>query len=66
MTCTREQLFDFEGCELRVVVVDGHPWWVAADLARALAVGRTHGVWTLTRRGRFASVPPVDRRIWPP
>ena len=42
MTCTREQLFDFEGCELRVVVVDGHPWWVAADVARVLEIGRTH------------------------
>jgi len=46
MTCSAAhnlpQVFDFEGHEVRVVVIEGHPWWVAADLARALAVGRTH------------------------
>ncbi|WP_309302892.1 Bro-N domain-containing protein [Streptomyces sp. PT12] len=36
------QVFAFEGAEVRTVLVDGEPWWVAADVASVLDVGRTH------------------------
>ncbi|MBC7594554.1 MAG: phage antirepressor KilAC domain-containing protein [Kineosporiaceae bacterium] len=30
--------FDFNGAEVRTLVIDGEPWWVAADVARALGI----------------------------
>lgn len=30
------QPFSFDGREIRVVMVDGEPWWVASDVAKAL------------------------------
>lgn len=32
------QLFDFRGQPVRVVFVDGEPWWVAADVCRVLEI----------------------------
>ncbi|WP_329496604.1 Bro-N domain-containing protein [Kitasatospora herbaricolor] len=34
--------FDFQGHEVRVVTVDGEPWWVAADVAAVLQIARVH------------------------
>ena len=31
-----ERIFDFGGHEIRVVLIDGNPWWIAADVARVL------------------------------
>lgn len=31
--------FSFDGAAVRVVLVDGEPWWVAGDVAHALAYG---------------------------
>jgi anti-repressor protein len=36
------QIFNFDGGDVRVVLVDGQPWWVASDVAGVLAVGRAH------------------------
>jgi hypothetical protein len=36
------QIFAFEGTEVRTVVRDGEPWWVATDVAAVLEIGRTH------------------------
>jgi anti-repressor protein len=41
----RVQVFGFEGNEVRVVVRDGEPWWVAKDVAEALGY-----VWNGTAR----------------
>lgn len=30
------QQFSFDGREIRVIMIDGEPWWVAADIAKAL------------------------------
>ncbi|WP_374251746.1 Bro-N domain-containing protein [Xanthobacter sp.] len=39
-------LFNFNGHDVRVVMIDGGPWWVAADVCRALdlstGAGTTH------------------------
>lgn len=40
MSCPPLQLFNFDGGDVRVVLVDGQPWWVASDVARVLGVGR--------------------------
>jgi len=34
----------FEGIEVRTAVVDGNPWWVLADVTRALGLGNTSAV----------------------
>lgn len=31
-------LFNFNGHDVRVVMIDGAPWWVAADVCRALGI----------------------------
>ena len=36
------QRFDFRGAEVRMILRDGDPWWVAADVASVLEIGRTH------------------------
>lgn len=36
------QPFDFDGMQVRAVLVDGEPWWIAADIAKVLDIGRTH------------------------
>lgn len=35
------QVFEFESIELRTVVIDGEPWFVAADVCAALNIGNT-------------------------
>lgn len=32
--------FSFNGTQVRVITRDGAPWWVAADVARALGLPR--------------------------
>lgn len=32
------QIFSFEGAEVRTVLVDGEPWWVAADVCAVLEI----------------------------
>lgn len=44
---TEIQLFDFEGSEVRVVILDGEPWWVASDVC--LEVGLGNVAQALTR-----------------
>ena len=34
--------FDFQGHKVRVVTIDGEPWWVAADVAAVLQIARVH------------------------
>jgi hypothetical protein len=34
--------FSFEGAEVRTVIRDGEPWWVAADVAAALGLSNLH------------------------
>ncbi|MFG1370837.1 hypothetical protein V5F32_01545 [Xanthobacter oligotrophicus] len=34
-------LFNFNGHDLRVVVIDGDPWWVAADVCRVIGIINT-------------------------
>ena len=34
--------FTFDADVVRVVMRDGEPWWVAADIAAILGLGRTH------------------------
>lgn len=34
-------LFNFDGYEVRTVTIAGDPWWVAADVAAVLDIGRT-------------------------
>ncbi len=34
--------FDLQGHEVRVITVDGEPWWVAADVAAVLQIARVH------------------------
>ena len=36
------QLFSFEGAQVRTVLVDGDPWWVAADVAAVLELSNLH------------------------
>lgn len=36
------EVFGFDGADLRAVVVDGEPWFVAADVARILDLGNIH------------------------
>ncbi|WP_229758750.1 BRO-N domain-containing protein [Peterkaempfera bronchialis] len=33
---------DFQGGEVRVVIIDGDPWWVASDVCGALDISQTH------------------------
>lgn len=35
------QVFAFDSHDVRVVMIDGEPWWVAGDVAKALGYGRT-------------------------
>jgi len=30
--------FHFQGVEVRTLTIDGEPWWVAADVAKALGI----------------------------
>ncbi len=34
-------LFDFEGNEVRIVMQDGDPWWIAVDVCRVLGIENT-------------------------
>jgi prophage antirepressor-like protein len=36
--------FDFEGAPVRIAVIDGDPWWVLSDVARALGLGNASAV----------------------
>lgn len=36
------QIFAFEGAEVRTVLRDGEPWWVAADVATVLGLSNLH------------------------
>lgn len=35
------QRFDFRGAEIRTLLIDGNPWWVAADVCGALGIADT-------------------------
>lgn len=35
------QRFDFRGAEIRTLLLDGHPWWVATDVCGALGIADT-------------------------
>jgi prophage antirepressor-like protein len=35
------QRFDFHGAEIRTLMIDGNPWWVAADVCGALGIADT-------------------------
>ena len=39
--------FSFEGAEVRTVIRDGEPWWVAADIAAALGLSNLHSSLSL-------------------
>jgi anti-repressor protein len=41
------QVFDFDGSAVRIVMVDGDPWWVAADVARSLGFDKAGRVLRL-------------------
>lgn len=38
------QIFDFEGAPVRVVLIDGEPWWVLRDVCGTLSLSEPHRV----------------------
>lgn len=62
------QIFSFDGCDLRVVMgEDGEPWFVAADVARALgyrdAANAVRSLKDHHRGTRSVSTPSGDQRM---
>lgn len=37
---TSLQLFSFKGQEIRTILIDGEPWWVASDVCQVLGIAR--------------------------
>jgi anti-repressor protein len=54
------QVFDFEGKQTRVVEINGEPWWVAKDVARALGYSESTGISRL-----FEIVPSEWKGVYP-
>jgi prophage antirepressor-like protein len=53
-------LFDFKGHDLRVVTLDGTPWFVASDVCKALGMGRPAQAMALSM---FNAIELRDHRI---
>lgn len=54
-------LFNFKGHDVRVVVIDDEPWWVAADACRALGLDLAKGT-----HNHLLKVSPEEKRPVPP
>lgn len=60
--------FEYQGEKIRVVYVDGTPWWVLADLCRGLGIANTTNTYNrlepLQRDLRTINTPGGDQRVY--